>query len=85
MHIKRLPPGQRPSDEGWDYIEVTEDGGSFRVRVSLQFDPTDSFGTQAFGTREEAEAAGIEWAAKHEAVIVYMVTIKPVGLSARHP
>lgn len=80
MHIKRLPPGQRPSDEGWDYIEVTEKGGSFDVRVSLLFDQSDAFGTKTFASREEAEAAGVEWAFQHGVVIVYMVTIKSADL-----
>lgn len=38
MHLKRLPPNQRPPDEGWDYIEVQEiRDGTFEVSAVIHF------------------------------------------------
>lgn len=76
MHLKRLAPNQRPSDEGWDYIEVQETrDGMFEVSAVIHFDKSALFGRQSYPTREEAERAGIEWAIRHEAKIVHLVTL----------
>jgi hypothetical protein len=76
MHLKRLPPNQRPPDEGWDYIEVQEmRDGMFEVSAAIHFDKSALFGRQIYSKRQEAEQAGIDWAMRHEAEIVYLVTL----------
>ena len=80
MHLKRLNPGQRPPDEGWDYIEVQEmRDGSFEVSAAIHYDRSAQFGRQTYPTRQEAERAGVEWAERHDAEIVYLVTLNADG------
>ena len=76
MHLKRLPANQRPPDESWDYIELQEmKDGSFEVTAVIHFAKSAMFGRQTYATRDEAERAGMDWAAKHDAQIVYLVSL----------
>lgn len=76
MHLKRLLPNTRPPDEGWDYIEVEEmEDGVFNVSAVVHFAKHALFGRQSYRTRDETERAGIEWAEKQDAQIVYLVSL----------